>query len=102
MILPESTYKKIPELILSPMGVATHEGITDTGDFIPKKRITHDLSFPGKTSNNSVNSRGTITVTGTMHVCTCTPLHNPLHSNLTPRISDYQNLDKKRRFQISI
>ena len=48
LILPEDKYRDIPNLILNPMGVATHLGVTSTGDFVPKNRVTHDLSFPDK------------------------------------------------------
>ena len=47
----------IPHIVLNPMGVATHLGITEYGMFEPKKRATHDLSFPGLFSGKSVNSR---------------------------------------------
>ena len=47
----------IPHLVLNPMGVATHLGITEYGTFEPKNRVTHDLSFPGKFSGESLNSR---------------------------------------------
>ena len=57
LILPEEKYREIPELVLNPMGVATHLDITSTGEFLPKNRVTHDLSFPGKISGQSVNSR---------------------------------------------
>ncbi len=39
------------------MGVATHLGVTEDGTFEPKDRVTHNLSFPGKFSGKSVNSR---------------------------------------------
>ena len=39
------------------MGVATHFGITEKGNFEPKDRVTHDLLFPGCISGESVNSR---------------------------------------------
>ena len=55
--LPADCYDEIPGLILNPMGVATHVGITDTGEFLPKQRLTHDLSFPGAYSSQSINSR---------------------------------------------
>ena len=42
---------------MNPMGVATHVGVTSTGEFLPKKRVTHDLSFLGKVSNSSINSQ---------------------------------------------
>ena len=57
LILPGDRYREIPELVLNPMGVATHLGVTSTGEFLPKNRVTHDLSFPGKFSGQSVNSR---------------------------------------------
>ena len=57
LILPENCHRDIPGLILNPMGVATHLGITRTGEFLPKNRVTHDLSFTGKFSGHSVNLR---------------------------------------------
>ena len=57
IILPDDKFDKIPDLILNPMGVADHLGISAFGEFIEKLRITHDLSFPGATSQESVNSR---------------------------------------------
>ena len=57
LILPGDCFEEIPELVLNPMGVATHIGINEDGKFLPKNRVTHDLSFPGKISGESVNSR---------------------------------------------
>ena len=57
LIVPLSKAQKIPNLVLSPMGVAEQLGVTSTGDFATKKRVTHDLSFPGNSSEESVNSR---------------------------------------------
>ena len=57
LILPGDCYDDVPELVLNPMGVAAHLGITETGNFEIKNRVTHDLSFPGKFSGESVNSR---------------------------------------------
>ena len=57
LILPGDCHHDIPELVLNPMGVATHLGITEEGNFEPKDRVTHDLSFPGIFSEKSVNSR---------------------------------------------
>ena len=57
LLLPGDCHKEIPELVLNPMGVATHLGITEKGNFEPKDRVTHDLSFPGCISGDSVNSR---------------------------------------------
>ena len=39
------------------MGVIERLGIAETGEYIPKKRITHDLSWPGQITGESVNSR---------------------------------------------
>ena len=57
LILPEDKAHIIPDLEIQPMGVATRMGITETGDFIPKDRVTHDCSWPGKASGESINSR---------------------------------------------
>ena len=57
LILPEDKYDSIPGLVLNPMGVATHLGVTADGTFKSKRRVTHDLSFPGFYSEESVNSR---------------------------------------------
>ena len=48
---------KIPGLKLSPLGVAEHLGINKRGIFVPKARMIHDLSFPGASSGESLNSR---------------------------------------------
>ena len=56
LALPADCYNEILELFLNPMGVATHVGITYTGKFLPKNRVTHDLSFPGTISGLSVKS----------------------------------------------
>ena len=39
------------------MGVADQLGIDSNGEFVSKLRITHDLSFPGAVSGESINSR---------------------------------------------
>ena len=57
LILPMSAITKVPGLVLSPMGVAEHLGIQEDGSFSMKKRVTHDLSFPGEASEHSINSR---------------------------------------------
>ena len=57
VIFPDNKYTDIPDLILNPMGVAEQLGVNAAGDFVNKKRITHDLSFPGAVSDESVNSR---------------------------------------------
>ena len=57
LILPLEKAKHIPNLIMSPMGVVEQLGINEAGEFVTKRRITHDLSFPGKFSKSSINSR---------------------------------------------
>ena len=57
LLLLEKDAKHIPGLELSPMGVAEHLGINDEGNYVPKKRITHDLSWEGISSKKSLNSR---------------------------------------------
>ena len=57
LILPDNCMDSIPHLVFNHMGVATHLGITEYCTFEPKNRVTHDLSFPGKFSGESVNSR---------------------------------------------
>ena len=57
LILPGECHEHIPELVLNPMGVATHLGVTALGKFEPKNRVTHGLSFPGGISGKSVNTR---------------------------------------------
>ena len=57
LVLPVEEILNIPNLQLSPMGVADAVGISATGEFVPKLRVTHDLSFPGEVSGQSVNSR---------------------------------------------
>ena len=55
--IPEDKFDKVPNLVISPMGVADQLGVTATGDFAMKRRVTHDLSFPGQYSGESINSR---------------------------------------------
>ena len=57
LLLPASAVEEIPNLVLSPMGVAEHLGVQEDGSFAPKLRLTHDLSFPGARSEQSINSR---------------------------------------------
>ena len=57
LLLPASAIDEIPNIVLSPMGVAVHMGIQEDGSFAPKHRVTHDLSFPGGYSDQSINSR---------------------------------------------
>ena len=57
LLILENDAKEIPGLEISPMGVAEHLGISDDGNYIPKKRITHDLSWPGYVSKSSLNAR---------------------------------------------
>ena len=48
---------QIPDLEFAPMGVAEQLGVSETGEFVEKLRITHNLSFPAPISMESVNSR---------------------------------------------
>ena len=57
LILPLSRATAIPGLCISPMGVVEQLGINKDDEFVPKRRLTHDLSFPGIVSNESINSR---------------------------------------------
>ena len=56
-VLPDEKYNEILNLVLNPMGVALQLGVSATGEFVEKRRLTHYMSFPGKFSNESVNSR---------------------------------------------
>ena len=49
-ILPLHRAMDIPGPFVSPMGVEEQLGVSATGDFVPKKRLTSDLSFPGSYS----------------------------------------------------
>ena len=57
LVLPLEKAIKTPDLVISPMGVVEQLGISPSGDFVPKRRITHDLSFPVAVSGKSINSR---------------------------------------------
>ena len=57
LILLEESALNIPGLEIAPMGVVEHLGINPLGEYVPKQRVTHDLSFPGVRSGESINSR---------------------------------------------
>lgn len=57
LLLPLNKALEIPGLTMLPMGVVPRLGISASGEFAPKKRIAHDLSFPGFHSDESTNSR---------------------------------------------
>jgi hypothetical protein len=57
LLLPDDKASIIPGLEIAPLGVADQLGVSATGEFVSKLRITHDLSFPGVVSGESVNSR---------------------------------------------
>ena len=57
LIIRAEDAEKYPHLELAPLGVAEHIGISASGEFVPKMRVTHDLSFRGAYSDESVNSR---------------------------------------------
>ena len=54
--LKPSYILKIPRTKLSPMGVADQLTISKLGKVIQKDRVTHNLSFPGEISGESINS----------------------------------------------
>ena len=47
----------IPQAELAPHGLTFQHSINDRGKILSKDRTTHDLSFPGKASFNSINNR---------------------------------------------
>jgi hypothetical protein len=49
--------KQLDNAMISPIGVVSQSTINDRGEIIPSNRVTHDLSFPGKLSGLSINSR---------------------------------------------
>jgi hypothetical protein len=55
-LLPEHA-ARLNNGMISPMGVVSQSTINDRGEIIPSNRVTHDLSFPGKLSGLSINSR---------------------------------------------
>jgi hypothetical protein len=57
LLLPDKEVNNIPDLELAPMGVADQLGVSASGEFVSKLRITHDLSFPQEFSGESINSR---------------------------------------------
>ena len=57
LIVPEANALEIPLIEIAPLGVAEHLGISESGTYVPKLRLTHDLSFPGAISAESINSR---------------------------------------------
>jgi hypothetical protein len=54
--LPINCLSKLPKASLAPLGCHKQTTISESGDLIPKYRLTHDQSFPGP-SGLSVNSR---------------------------------------------
>ena len=57
LILTEDSALSVPNFELALMVVIEHPGINFLGEYVPKKRIIHDLSFQGFKSNESINSR---------------------------------------------
>lgn len=43
LLINEEDAKDIPGIEISPMGVAEHLGIAETGEYVPKRRVTHDF-----------------------------------------------------------
>ena len=54
--LPIDTALVLPNSSIAPIGVVEQETLNETGERIPKFRMTHDQSFPGP-SGTSVNKR---------------------------------------------
>ena len=57
LLLPPLFALQIKYAEVAPHGVVSQNTITDYGKIVEKERVTHDQSFPGKTSNQSINSR---------------------------------------------
>ena len=57
LLVPIERAREIPQLAVFPLGVAEQLGVSNSGKFVPKLRVTHDLSFIGDESESSVNSR---------------------------------------------
>lgn len=55
--LPLGKIHRIPGAIISPMNIIQQDTIDESGNTIPKYRLTHDQSFVMSGSNSSVNSR---------------------------------------------
>ena len=55
-ILPEHI-PAFQNAALAPLGIVSQSTINDRGEIVASNRVTHDLSFPGKESGTSVNSR---------------------------------------------
>jgi hypothetical protein len=55
-LLPEHA-RILHRATISPMGIVSQSTINERGEVIPSNRITHDLSFPGMVSGESINSR---------------------------------------------
>jgi hypothetical protein len=56
LVLPRNSIGRIPEAIVSPLGLVRQNTINEMGETIQKWRITHDQSFKFQ-SGTSVNSR---------------------------------------------
>ena len=55
--IPKNSILQLPEALICPMNVVEQLTISATSELIDKQRACHDLSFPAKTSQTSVNSR---------------------------------------------
>ena len=47
----------IPTLEISPLGLAHQANISKSGEIVKKYRVIDDLSFPGISSETSINKR---------------------------------------------
>ena len=57
IIINKEEATEILGIELPPMGVIEHLGIADIGEYVPKLWLTHDLSFLGSVSKESIKSR---------------------------------------------
>ena len=55
--LPPNFAYHLPDAEVAPHGIVQQGTINERGEIIEKNRVTHDQSYPGSYSNESVNSR---------------------------------------------
>ena len=55
--LPPHFALHLPQAEVAPHGIVSQHTITNNGEIVDKDRVTHDQSFPGEFSKESINSR---------------------------------------------
>jgi hypothetical protein len=55
--LPLEKIQRVRGALLAPLNIASQDTIDEHGNIVPKKRLTHDQSYPFNGSGTSVNSR---------------------------------------------